>query len=81
MIFRPTDNLFVFSYFIFYRVLIAPSGLVTFRSQSGTVKYVWPITQPVSDLGAQKSRRAKLRSRLGWRIMGGDCDVLECFKE
>jgi hypothetical protein len=70
-------------------VLIAPQQppydkeppLVTFRSQAGTVKYVWPITQPLSDLGAQKNRMTKLRQRLGWRIMGGDCDVMECFKE
>jgi hypothetical protein len=70
-------------------VLIAPqqppydkeTPLVTFRSQAGTVKYVWPITQPVSDMGSQKNRMTTLRQRLGWRIMGGDCDVMECFKE
>lgn len=71
------------------RVLIAPQRapyesdppLVTFRSQAGTVKFVWPITQPVSDLGAQKKRMAELRRRLGWRLMGGDCDLMECFTD
>ena len=55
--------------------------MVTFRSQAGTTKYVWPITQPISDLGAQRKRMAALRARLGWRIMGGECDLIECFKD
>jgi uncharacterized protein (DUF1499 family) len=59
-----------------------PSLRLQYRSQTGTVKYVWPITQPVSDLGAQRRRMQALRERLsGWRIAGGDCDVVECYRE
>ena len=71
------------------RILIAPQQppydseppLVTFRSQAGTIKYIWPITQPISDMGAQRKRMTELRRRLGWKIMGGACDVLECYAE
>jgi hypothetical protein len=49
--------------------------------QAGTLKYVWPITQPVSDMGAQRKRAAALRAALGWRINGGDCTLQECFQE
>ena len=55
--------------------------LVTFRMQAGTLKYVWPVTQPLSDMGAQRTRAAALRQRLGWRINGGECSVQECFQE
>lgn len=69
------------------RVLIAPhssgdgSPIVTYRSQAGSIRYIWPITQPLSDFGAQRSRMSELRKRLGWLIMGGECDVLECYQE
>lgn len=59
----------------------ADPPLVTFRMQAGTLKYVWPITQPVSDMGAQRKRAAALRAALGWRINGGDCTLQECFQE
>jgi hypothetical protein len=49
--------------------------------QAGTLKYVWPVTQPLSDMGAQRTRAAALRQRLGWRINGGECSVQECFQE
>jgi len=54
--------------------------MVTYRSQAGTSKYVWPITQPLSDQGAQRKRMLTLRNKLGWRILG-DCDQLECFED
>ena len=55
--------------------------LVTFRSQAGTVRYVWPISQPIGDFGAQRNRVVALRKRLGWRINGGDCSLQECYQE
>ena len=53
--------------------------LVTYRSMAGTVKYVWPVTQPISDFGAQRKRMAAVRRELRWRVLG--CDLLECFEE
>ena len=55
--------------------------MVSYLYQAGTVKYIWPITQPVGDLGAHKQWLMALRDRLGWRVAGGGCDVLECFQE
>ncbi|PNW70316.1 hypothetical protein CHLRE_17g714900v5 [Chlamydomonas reinhardtii] len=50
---------------------------VTYRSLAGSVKYIWPIQQPVSDLGAQKTRMGELREALGWRVIG--CELIECY--
>ena len=53
--------------------------VVFYRSQGSKVKYVWPIQQPVSDLDAQKKRMGTLRQRLGWQLLVGSCDLLECY--
>jgi hypothetical protein len=52
---------------------------VFYRSQGSQVKYVWPIQQPVGDLDAQKKRMGTLRQRLGWQLLVGNCDLLECY--
>jgi hypothetical protein len=78
-----------------YRRWAVPSALVTrdyvevyinddlevfYRSQGSATKYVWPIQQPVSDLDAQKKRMTRLlREELRWKLIGGSCDVVECF--
>lgn len=46
-------------------------------AHAGSVKYIWPIQQPVSDLGAQKTRMGELREALGWRVIG--CELIECY--
>ena len=51
--------------------------LITLRSIAGTVLYVYPFFQPVSDGGLQKSRLAAVRGRLGWRLVG--CELQECY--
>ncbi|PNH05692.1 hypothetical protein TSOC_008026 [Tetrabaena socialis] len=51
---------------------------VTYRSLAGSVKYVWPIQQPLSDFGAQKTRLQELRDKLGWPIIG--CELIECYE-
>lgn len=53
--------------------------LVTYRSQSGGVKYIWPIQQPLSDFGAQRKRLQQLRTQLGWRLIG--CELIECYAD
>lgn len=71
------------------RVLIAPQAapydqdppLVTYRMQAGTVKYIWPLTQPVTDMGAQRKRAVALRQWLGWRINAGSCSSIECYSD
>lgn len=74
--------------FDIFEVLITTSAdksdrdhLVSYRFQAGTVKYIWPITQPIGDLGSHKKFLVSLRDRLGWRVAGGECDLLECFQE
>jgi hypothetical protein len=47
--------------------------------RAGDVKYVWPLQQPVSDLDTQKSRVKKIRSDLGWSLVG--CELIECYDE
>lgn len=44
---------------------------------AGSVKYVWPIQQPISDFGAQKTRMAAIREQLGWQVIG--CELIECY--
>ncbi|KXZ51007.1 hypothetical protein GPECTOR_14g249 [Gonium pectorale] len=51
---------------------------VTYRSLAGSVKYIWPIQQPVSDFGAQKTRLQELRQQLGWQVIG--CELIECYE-
>ncbi len=46
---------------------------------AGSVKYVWPIQQPISDFGMQKQRAVQLREQLGWKLVG--CELLECYAE
>ncbi len=78
-----------------YRRWAVPSALVTrdyvevyinddlevfYRSQGSATKYIWPIQQAVSDLDAQKKRMVRLlREELRWKLIGGSCDVVECF--
>ncbi|GIL76278.1 hypothetical protein Vretimale_5857 [Volvox reticuliferus] len=50
---------------------------VTYRSLAGSVKYIWPIQQPLSDFGAQKARLQELREKLGWQVIG--CELIECY--
>lgn len=54
-----------------------PGPLVTYRSLAGGVKYVWPISQPLTDFGKQRERLEALRSELGWRVLG--CELIECY--
>ncbi|GLI64889.1 hypothetical protein VaNZ11_008280 [Volvox africanus] len=51
---------------------------VTYRSLAGSVKYIWPIQQPLSDFGAQKARLQELREKLGWQVIG--CELIECYE-
>ncbi|KAG2493789.1 hypothetical protein HYH03_008009 [Edaphochlamys debaryana] len=53
-------------------------AFVTYRSLAGSVKYIWPIQQPITDGGAQKTRLSALREKLGWRVIG--CEYIECFE-
>lgn len=53
--------------------------LVTIRSMAAQVKYIWPITQPITDFGSQRNRLKAVRQALGWRLLG--CDLLECYEE
>jgi len=53
-------------------------ALVVQRSMAGSVKYVWPIQQPVSDLDTQKKRLTRIREELGYRLVG--CDLIECYE-
>lgn len=51
---------------------------VFFRSIAGSVKYIYPIQQPISDFGSQKKRMDALRADLGWRLSG--CELIECYE-
>lgn len=51
--------------------------LVTYRSMAGSVKYIWPIQQPITDFGAQKKRLDEIRERVGWKLIG--CELIECY--
>ena len=53
--------------------------LLTYCSQAGSVRYVWPISTPVSDLGAQRARLKQVREAGGFALVG--CDLLECYDE
>lgn len=57
-----------------------PSGqLVTYRSMAGSVKYIWPIQQPIGDFDAQRKRLGQIKSNLrGWRALG--CELIECYQ-
>jgi hypothetical protein len=44
---------------------------------AGSVRYVWPIQQPVGDFDAQRKRMTALRERLGWPQIG--CELIECY--
>ena len=46
---------------------------------AGDVRYVWPITQPVTDLDTQKKRMQRIRRELGWLLVG--CELVECYDE
>uniref|UniRef100_A0A061S2F7 Uncharacterized protein n=2 Tax=Tetraselmis sp. GSL018 TaxID=582737 RepID=A0A061S2F7_9CHLO len=53
-------------------------ALVLYRSLAGSVRYVWPIQQPVSDFDTQRKRLTAIREELGYRMIG--CDLIECFQ-
>ena len=55
-----------------------PGALVLQRSIAGGVKYVWPITQPVTDGGLQRKRLEQIRTGLKFRYVG--CELIECFQ-
>ncbi|GFH07195.1 uncharacterized protein HaLaN_01963 [Haematococcus lacustris] len=52
-------------------------ALVTYRSMAGSVRYLWPIQQPLTDFDAQRKRLAVLRKALGWSVIG--CELKECY--
>ncbi|KAL6759147.1 hypothetical protein V8C86DRAFT_1378208 [Haematococcus lacustris] len=52
-------------------------ALVTYRSMAGSVRYLWPIQQPLTDFDAQRKRMAVLRKALGWSVIG--CELKECY--
>lgn len=64
----------------YVEILIDENLQVFYRSQGSSTKYIWPIQQPVSDLGAQRKRMAMLRETLGWKLLVGSCSVLECYE-
>ena len=53
------------------------SPLITFRSQAGSVRYIWPLQQPISDLDTQRKRLKAIRRELGARQVG--CELIECY--
>lgn len=46
---------------------------------AGDVKYIWPLTQPVTDLDTQKKRMQQIRQTLGWPLIG--CELIECYSD
>lgn len=52
---------------------------VFYKSQASKTTYIWPIQQPIGDFDAQKKRMARLRQSLGWKLLVGDCDLIECY--
>ncbi len=55
----------------------AEGALVVYRSIAGSVKYIWPIQQPITDGGVQRKRLNEIRQELGWQIIG--CELVECY--
>eukprot|EP00892_Ulva_mutabilis_P007509 jgi/Ulvmu1/512/UM001_0520.1 len=52
---------------------------IFYRSIAGDVKYIWPLTQPVTDLDTQKKRMQQIRQTLGWPLIG--CELIECYSD
>lgn len=64
----------------YVEVYINDELTVFYRSQGSGTKYVPLITQPIGDLDAQKKRMLRLfREELNWKLVGGNCSVLECY--
>ncbi len=49
----------------------------TYHTCTGSVKYLWPLTLPITDGGAQKKRLDAIRRQLDWRLVG--CELIECY--
>ena len=48
------------------------------RGIAGGVKYIWPVTQPISDGDLQRKRMRGIREGLGWQLVG--CELIECYQ-
>lgn len=46
---------------------------------TGGVRYLWPLTQPVSDLDTQRQRMRAIREDLRWPLVG--CELVECYED
>ena len=51
--------------------------LVLYRSIGLTPKYLYPLTQPISDGGMQRKRMDAIRAELKYRLSG--CELVECY--
>ena len=52
--------------------------LVTYRAIAGDVKYIWPLSTPISDGDTQRKRVNRLRKSLQWKLIG--CELIECYE-
>ena len=52
-------------------------AMVFYRSAAGGARFIWPVTEPLSEGGAQRQRAEALREALGWQLVG--CELAECY--
>lgn len=52
-------------------------AMVFYRSMAGGAKFIWPVTEPISENGAQRKRAEAIRAALGWQLVG--CELVECY--
>ena len=50
---------------------------VLYKSAAGGARFIWPVTEPVSEGGIQRQRAELLREALGWQLVG--CELVECY--